>query len=101
MPEIEIRFPTRWVGPQDFEKAIAENNPLGPARTDVCLYFPDRCKLRIDTVLKILSLANQLAAKGRSVRLKFDSSGPNTLMGYLVAPEKVVLKTDPVSDGRS
>lgn len=83
MAEIEAAFPAKWVGPPTFEEVISECNPLGAAVSDVCLHFPDGCKLLINTVLKVLSLANQLATKRRSVRIRFDSSGPSTLMGYL------------------
>jgi hypothetical protein len=48
----------------------------------VTFKFPSGCKIMIDAVVRILSVANQLMFSNKQVRLVFNEK-PNGIMGYL------------------
>jgi hypothetical protein len=77
---MQIIFPTGWVRARLFEEVLAQYNPAKAVGAEVELLFPQHCALLIDTALKVLSLANQLDAKGCTVTLNFKS---DALWGYL------------------
>lgn len=78
-----IRFPATWVDISKFERAMANScGPHDSATYDVTFQFPVGCKVMVDAAIRLLSLANQLAATTRGVRLDFEE-GEDGTMGYL------------------
>jgi hypothetical protein len=79
----QIYLPNAWIEASTLETAIARaGNPHSPAVFDVIFSFPLGSKLMIDSTIRLLSLANQLALTGRRVRLIF-AEGETGTMGYL------------------
>jgi hypothetical protein len=78
-----IRFPAAWVDISKFERAMANScGPHDPATYEVTFQFPVGCKVMVDAAIRLLSLANQLVATTRRVRLDFEE-GEDGTMGYL------------------
>lgn len=76
-------MPAQWIDASAVEMAVQRGGyPHGPETYDVEFRFPVGSKLMIDAAIRILSLANQLAATSRRVRLVFEEGEPGT-MGYL------------------
>lgn len=79
----EIRLPAQWIDASAVEMAVQHGgHPHGPETYDVEFRFPVGSQLMIDAAIRMLSLANQLAATSRRVRFVFDEGEPGT-MGYL------------------
>lgn len=78
-----VRFPAQWVDASSFERAF--RNSCGSNSGDmfgVTFEFPVGCKVMVDTAIRLLSLANQLAFTTQRVRLDF-AEGETGTMGYL------------------
>jgi hypothetical protein len=79
----DIHFAANWIDVSKFESALRNScGPHAPSTTSVTMHFPQGCKVMVDGAIRILSLANQLYATTRSVRLEFDE-GESGTMGYL------------------
>lgn len=86
VPMIESRsivFPSGWLTAGVFERILERSFP--PAFSDtthVVFRFHPLCKVMVDAAVCLLSLANQLIARGMSVTLVFEGES-NEAMGYL------------------
>lgn len=98
-----IQFPPAWVNSKAFENALrAGVAPHGPNVWEVRFDIPIDCKLMVESVIRLLSLANQLVLCGKRVTLNFAEGEPGA-MGYLnrmgffdhLAKEVVVLPERP------
>lgn len=79
----EVRLPAYWIDASAMESAIQQaGTPHGSGIFDAEFRFPVGSKLIIDAAIRMLSLANQLAATSRRVQLVFDEGEAGT-MGYL------------------
>ncbi len=79
----EVNLPAVWIDASMMESAIQRaGNPHGVGVYEVAFRFSVGSKLMIDAAIRLLSLANQLAATSRRVRLAFDEGEAGT-MGYL------------------
>lgn len=81
--EILILLPGIWVDGQRFDEALTGAGGAHESPEDSTIRFlvAPGCKLKIDATLRLLSLANQLANRGRLVCIEFgDTTGA---MGYL------------------
>ncbi len=79
----EVNLPGVWIDASAMETAILPAGaPHASSIYEVVFRFPVGSKLMIDTAIRMLSLANQLAATSRRVRLVFDEGEAGT-MGYL------------------
>ena len=78
-----VGFPSNWITAAHFESSLREcGGAHTPQTRDVSFVFPVGCKIRIDCIVRLLSLANQLASSSRRVRLHFEEGTAGT-MGYL------------------
>jgi hypothetical protein len=78
-----VRFPGQWINVSKFETALRHScGPHAPNTYDVVFEFPEGCKIMVDPAVRLLSLANQLAAATKRVRLDFEEGEAGT-MGYL------------------
>ncbi|MCP3380614.1 hypothetical protein NLM31_09690 [Bradyrhizobium sp. CCGUVB4N] len=78
-----VRFPSYWINASQFETALGRS--CGPHNTNnnhVTFEFPERCKIMVDSAVRLLSLANQLVSATKSVCLDFEEGEAGT-MGYL------------------
>lgn len=84
MPDpLTVRFPPRWVDSAAFERALrVEGSPHESPSNQVRFFFPAGCKLMIEAVVRLLSLANQLDLSTRRVQLDFED-GQSGVQGYL------------------
>lgn len=79
----KINLPAQWVDASKLERALRHGgDPHGSDTYDVVIRFPAGCKMMTDAIIRLLSLANQLALTTRRVRLEFDEGEAGT-MGYL------------------
>ena len=70
--QCQILLPPYWVDASKLETAIRNGGqPHGHGVYEVVISFPSGCKLMIDAVIRLLSLANQLAFATCRVRLEF------------------------------
>lgn len=78
----KITLPNKWVDAWGFEAAFyAAGHAHGPVATSIIVEFPEKCRLMIDVVIRLLSLCNQVASCCKHVHLQFAPSGD--LRGYL------------------
>jgi hypothetical protein len=78
-----IQFPAAWVTTIKLDEVLAQSGgPHSPQFSSVTFKFPSGCKIMIDAVVRILSVANQLMFSNKQVRLVFNEK-PNGIMGYL------------------
>ena len=78
-----VEFPDKWIDGNHFEAALRKSgDPLTQQTHDVTFKFPVGCKIMVDSVIRLLSLVNQLAYSNRQVRLNFQEGHAGT-MGYL------------------
>jgi hypothetical protein len=103
----DLNLPSRWISASVLEQAIQQSgHPHGPDTFDVEIKFPDGCKVMVDSAVRLLSLANQLASTTRRIRLVFEE-GEDGTMGYLnrmgffdhLAPEVEVSPHRPLYSG--
>ena len=79
----EVRFPAQWINASRFDLALrASCGPHDPGTFEVTFDVPSGCKIMVEAAIRFLSLANQLAATTRRVRMKFEEGDTGT-MGYL------------------
>ncbi len=75
-----IRFPAHWVNAMKFEAALRNScGPHAPGTFQVKFEFPTNCKMMVDAAIRLLSLANQLAATTRCVCLDFEEGEGGTM----------------------
>jgi len=71
-----ITFPDQWITAATFEQALLRawsGACSSPSKnTTITFSFPPSCKVMVDTAVRLLSLANQLAAAGIPVTFAFD-----------------------------
>jgi hypothetical protein len=78
-----VRFPGQWISVSKFETALRRScGPHDPNTYEVAFEFPEGCKIMVDSAIRLLSLANQLASATKRVRLDFEEGEAGT-MGYL------------------
>ena len=78
-----VRFPANWVNASQFETALrASGGPHAPDSHDIVFEIPAACKIMVDSAIRLLSLANQMASTTRRTRLRFEEGEVGT-MGYL------------------
>ena len=78
-----VRFPGQWINVSRFETALRRScGPHDPNTYEVAFEFPEGCKIMVDSAIRLLSLANQLASATKRVRLDFAEGEAGTL-GYL------------------
>jgi hypothetical protein len=78
-----VKFPADWVNALTFEIALDRSGgPHASECTEVRFCFPIRCKIMIDTAIRLLSLVNQLSLTTKRVLLDFEEGEAGT-MGYL------------------
>ncbi len=78
-----VRFPGQWIGVSKFETVLRRScGPHDPNTYEVAFEFPEGCKIMVDSAIRLLSLANQLASSTKRVRLDFEEGEAGT-MGYL------------------
>lgn len=78
-----VNFPANWVNAQAFETALSRSGgPHASGSSEVRFCFPVRCKIMIDTAIRLLSLVNQLSLATKRVFLDFEEGEAGT-MGYL------------------
>jgi hypothetical protein len=78
-----VRFPGQWITASRFEAALRHScGPHDPSNNEVAFEFPTGCKIMVDSAIRLLSLANQLASATKRVRLDFEEGDAGT-MGYL------------------
>ncbi|PLX61609.1 MAG: hypothetical protein C0630_10645 [Sedimenticola selenatireducens] len=77
-----IAFPNKWVSGQVFEQALRSSTALLTS-PDMSVRFeiPSNCKIMVAAGVKLLSLANQLKAIGKSVSMSFGVG--SAALGYL------------------
>lgn len=79
----EVRFPSQWINGSRFETALRRScGPHDPNTYEAAFQFPDGCKIMVDSAVRLLSLANQLASATKRVCLDFQEGEAGT-MGYL------------------
>jgi hypothetical protein len=78
-----ITFSDGWITTATFEHDIQHLSrmPL-PQVAKIIFFFPKSCKVMVDAAVRLLSLANQLATKGREVVFIFDGEH-HEAMSYL------------------
>ena len=78
-----VTFAGGWITADTFEQSLQRtfNTPFAE-HTSVIFRFHPSCKVMVDAAVRLLSLANQLVAKGLHVSLVFDGES-NDAMGYL------------------
>lgn len=70
-----ISLPSKWTSADDFERALLScGDALDGPEQDVTIYLPSGCNPMIDCTARLLSLANQLAHRGKSATLDFSQS---------------------------
>ena len=77
-----VRFPGQWVDAFRLETAIRASGGPHAVSGQATFQFPVGCKVMVDSGIRLLSLANQLAHDERSVLLDFEEGDAGT-MGYL------------------
>jgi len=83
MPEYHLLLPPGWVTAEGLEDALsATGEPHSDAYTSARCTLAAGCKVMVDAGTRMLSLANQLAYRGRQVTLEF-KEGMAGVMGYL------------------
>jgi hypothetical protein len=84
--ECLVTLPDRWINASLFEQALqsAWNSLCSPPskKTTITFSFLPSCKLMVDAAVRLLSLANQLAATGISVTFAFEGE-QHEAMSYL------------------
>jgi len=77
-------LPDQWVAADQFEYALqaAWKRFTSPQCSRVIFHFPPSCKIMVDAAVRLLSLANQLIAKGTAVTFTFDGENHDA-MQYL------------------
>src|SRR6185369_16218255 len=82
--DITIVFQPNWVNCHKFELALesAAASPHSKSVAKVVFVFPQRCKIMIDSGIRLLSFVNQLCHSGKMVTLDFEEGDDGT-MGYL------------------
>jgi len=103
---LKMDFPPKWIRAIDLENLLATHDPSRSISSEIYFQFPQNCSLLIDTAIKVLSLANQLVAGGKSVVMDFRGEA---LLGYLdrmgffsaLPPQVVVLPERPAVSVRS
>lgn len=79
----QVQFPAQWISASRFELALRNScGPHDPETFEVTFNVPVGCKIMVETAIRLLSLANQLAATTRRVRMNFEEGEAGT-MGYL------------------
>lgn len=67
-----------WIGENDFEDRLLETGCLLSSPRKKCVIrFPENCKILLIAGARVISLANQAAFQGKSVKLDFNKC-PNT-----------------------
>lgn len=103
----KVCFPASWVDAGWFETALRDScGPHDQNTHEVTFNFPVGCKIMVDGAIRLLSLANQLAATTRRVHMDF-REGDSGTMGYLnrmgffdyLAPVVEVLPSRPIYSG--
>jgi hypothetical protein len=78
-----VSFPGQWINVSKFETALRRScGPHDAGNYEVVFEFPEGCKIMVDSAIRLLSLANQLASATKRVRLNF-AEGETGTMGYL------------------
>ncbi len=83
MATFRLELPENWVRADAMERALLRaGEPHAIAYDSALFLLPVGCKVMIDAGTRLLSLANQLAHRGRQVTLEF-VEGEDGVMGYL------------------
>lgn len=86
MEEYLVDLPDKWISASLLEEALqnawSTAHTLPSKETTITLLFPPSCKVMVDAAVRILSLANQLAAADIPVTLAF-AGEQHEAMGYL------------------
>ncbi len=78
-----VQFPDCWVDSNKFENSLRQClSPHATNASEVRFDIPVGCKLMLVPIVRLLSLANQLASVGKRVVLDF-AEGEHGTMGYL------------------
>jgi hypothetical protein len=77
-----VEFSPQWIEAAAFERALASGHSPHGLATEVQFNIPVGCKLMLVPIVRLLSLANQLAFVGKLVTLNF-IEGETGAMGYL------------------
>lgn len=78
-----VNFPPGWVDTIRLDEILLEGrNPHSVHYRSVMFVFADDCEIRIDAILRLLSLANQICCEGVRLTLVFEGKLDN-LMNYL------------------
>ena len=84
--EYRVDFPDQWMNATLLEQALQRswsNFSQPPSRsTSIIFFFPPSCKIMVDAAVRLLSLANQLAAANIPVIFAF-ASEQHEALGYL------------------
>lgn len=80
--ELEINFPTGWVDCKKFEELLAKKgSPLEASQGTIIFRIPQGCFLLLEVVGRLISLANQLVAAGKTVVIDFGTK--NSTWGWV------------------
>ncbi len=83
MTAYTITFPGQWIAADQFEQALRQASTYTfSQRAGVTFRFLPSCKMMVDAAVRLLSLANQLAAEGVPVTMMFEEE-QNGVMSYL------------------
>lgn len=83
LTESTVTFPSGWLTADLFEQSLQKSFtvPLDE-RASILFRFHPSCKVMVDAAVRLLSLTNQLVARGMHISLAFDGEANNAL-GYL------------------
>ena len=88
MTAYTVTFPGQWIAADQFEQALHQASTHTFSQgAGVTFRFLPSCKMMVDAAVRLLSLANQLAAEGSRTRLKSIST-PFLVSGVRVSVRK-------------